>query len=53
MKFQDLDYEIQKVAANLLASAFQYVDLTSENRTEKAKEIAETVREAFETLFND
>lgn len=54
MKLYDMHESIQAVAAEALAVALrEKVNLLAENRTETAKQVAEAVREAFETLLND
>jgi len=54
MKLSDMPKEIQVVAANLLASQLPHnVDLSGGKRIEESKKIADTIRSAFEELFND
>ena len=53
MKFSEIPEPVQKVAAELLAKKLDEVLIWgADNRTEKAKEIAETVRGAFEELLS-
>lgn len=53
MKLYDMHESVQAVAAEALAEALrERVNLLADNRTETAKKVAETVREAFEALFN-
>lgn len=53
MKFYELPESVQVVAAELLAKKLDDIVLWGDkSRTEKAKQIAETVREAFTELTN-
>ena len=53
MKLLDMHERVQAVAAEALAETLrERVDLLADNRTETAKQVAVSVREAFETLFN-
>ncbi|MEL2240710.1 hypothetical protein PAS25_06835 [Leclercia adecarboxylata] len=54
MKLIDMHESVQAVAAESLATALrERVNLMADDRTESAKQVAETVREAFESLFSD
>lgn len=54
MKFYELPEQVQSIAADLLAKKLDdEVFFGGENRTEKAKEIAQTVREAFFKLYDN
>ncbi|MCU5775083.1 hypothetical protein N5923_23505 [Erwiniaceae bacterium BAC15a-03b] len=52
MKFSEIPENVQEVAAELLSEQLVHYDsLGFVNRTDKSKEIAETVREAFVKLY--
>lgn len=53
MKFNELPKDVQVVAANILAKKLDDEVMWSDKvRTDKAKEIASTVRDAFTELFS-
>lgn len=54
MKLSEMHENVQAIAAETLSIALKdKINLMAENRTESAKQIAETVRKAFEELFID
>ncbi|EPX9385154.1 hypothetical protein [Enterobacter hormaechei] len=54
MKFYELPEQVQSMAAELLAKRLNdEVFIDEKNRTEKAKAIAQTVREAFFKLYDN
>lgn len=53
MKLCEMPEQVQVVAARLLAEKIsEHTPMGLENRTEMAEKIAETVRKAFECLYN-
>lgn len=53
MKLSEMHENVQAIAAETLSIALrEKMDLTAQNRTDSAKQIAETVRKAFEVLFS-
>ena len=53
MKLCEMPEQVQVVAAQLLAEKIdEHSPMGLENRTEMAKKIAETVRTAFECLYD-
>ncbi|WP_261242769.1 hypothetical protein [Serratia entomophila] len=52
MKLREIPEQVQVVAAEILAKKFdEHVAIGLENRTERAEKLAETVRKAFEALY--
>lgn len=53
MKFYEIPENVQAVAAELLSKELDnFVLWESENKTAKAKEIASTIKSAFEALYD-